>query len=108
MAKALGAVGFDPYHRKNVKLVRPSDLMKVSPVINSAFVTRHFVWGDDPMLRWYTNNTKKVVSGVNLTYGKIEPNYRKTDGFLGLAAGMTLVDQVPEAPASLGLPAITF
>lgn len=108
MAKALRAVGFDPYDRKNVKLVRPSDLMKVFPLINSAFVGRRWIWGDLPILRWYTNNTKKVVSGVNYTYGKIEPNYRKTDGFFALAAGMTIVDDLPGELPEVSLPVITF
>lgn len=108
MAKALREVGFDPYDRRNVKLVRPSDLMKVSPVINSAFVTHRWIWGDVPILRWYTNNTKKVPSGVNITYGKIEPNYRKTDGFFALAAGMTIVDDLPGETSAMVLPVITF
>ena len=32
----------------------------------------------------------------NITYGKIEPNYRKTDGFMAFVSTMTIVDEIPE------------
>ncbi len=34
----LKRIGFDPKKRKNVKLVRPSDIMQVHPVVESCFV----------------------------------------------------------------------
>ena len=46
--------------------------MKIAPVINSVFINRNFVWGDVPIMRWYTNNTKKIESNGNITYGKID------------------------------------
>ena len=85
-------IGFDAYEHKNIKLIRPSDIMKIAPVINSVFVNQKFVWGDVPILRWFTNNTKKILNGDNMTYGKIEPNYRKTDGFMALVNAMALAD----------------
>lgn len=84
-----------------VKLTRPSDLMKVHPVINSAFVTHRFVWGDLPIMRWYTNNTKVANEGINNTYGKIEPRSRKTDGFMAMAHAMTLFDLL-DGPVATG------
>ena len=45
---------------KNLKMVRPSDIMKVATVIDSCFVNNWFVWGDAPELRWATNNTKLI------------------------------------------------
>ena len=69
---------------------RPNDILKVSPIINSVFVNHNFVWGDSPILRWYTNNTKKIISNGNISYGKIEPNYRKTDGFMAMVNAMIL------------------
>lgn len=89
-------IGFDAFEFKNIKLVRPSDIMKASVVINSAFVRHNFVWGDTPILRWATNNTKKILQGSNITYGKIEPHYRKTDPFMALVNGMTIVDCIEE------------
>ncbi len=90
----LKQIGFDAYEAKNVKLVRPSDIMKVSVKINSIFVRHLFIWGDVPILRWATNNAKKVIQGNNITYGKQEPNYRKTDTFMALVNGMTVVDEI--------------
>lgn len=85
-------IGFDAFTTKNIKLTRPSDIIKISPVINSVFVKHNFVWGDNPLLRWCTNNTKKIQSGGNISYGKIDPHYRKTDTFMAVVAAMTLVD----------------
>lgn len=80
-----------------VKLLRPSDVMKAQPKINSAFVNRRFVWGDDPMLRWCTNNAKlEAAPHGNYTYGKIEPKSRKTDAFMALVAAMCVEDEIPE------------
>jgi len=94
-SKSLKAIGFDAAENKNVKLVRPSDIMKVQPVIESAFNNRNFVWGEQPILRWCCNNAKLLrnTSG-NMYYGKIEPKSRKTDAFLALAAGMTIEDML--------------
>ncbi len=93
--KSLQAIGFDAGDIKNVKLVRPSDIMKVHPVIESAFNNHNFTWGDYAPLRWATNNTKLLrnTSG-NFYYGKIEPKSRKTDPFLALVASMVIEDEL--------------
>ena len=83
-------IGFDAFEIKNIKLIRPNDILKVSPIINSVFVNHNFVWGDSPILRWYTNNTKKIINNGNISYGKIEPNYRKTDGIMAMVNCMIL------------------
>ena len=94
--RALGEIGFSA-KEKTVKLARPSDLMQVQPVINSAFLNGTIAWGEDPMMRWYTNNVKLVASAHgNYSYEKIEPKSRKTDGFMALAAAFTVADQLPE------------
>lgn len=82
---------------KRVKLVRPSDIMYVQPKINSVFVTNKIIWGDDPMMRWYTNNAKlEPAPNNNFKYGKIEPKSRKTDGFMAFVAAMTLEEELPD------------
>lgn len=94
---ALKKIGFDAFERKNVRLVRPSDIMKAAPVINHAFVTQTVVFGDVPIMRWYTNNTKKLTDNKgNITYGKIEGNYRKTDGFMEFVNTIVIIDEIPE------------
>lgn len=119
---ALRRIGFDAKEKKNVKLVRPSDIIKVVPVIDSAFANAGIIWGDDPLMRWYTNNTKKVPASAkarqmtgsdefgNYVYGKIEPKSRKTDGFLAFVAAMTEDGNLPEEAVfeTPDLPAFTF
>ena len=71
--------------------------MLVSPIINSLFLNHNIVFGDVPILRWYVNNTKKIMDNKgNISYGKIEPNYRKTDGFMAFVNTIVIIDQIPE------------
>jgi len=91
--------GFDAKD-KTVKLVRPSDVMLVQQTINSLFIGNKITWGDDPMMRWYTNNTKlEPAPNNNFKYGKIEPKSRKTDGFMAFVAAMTLEQELPDDSA---------
>lgn len=96
VSESLRRIGFDAADKSRVKLVRPSDIMQVEPVIQECFDRGLFSWGDDPCLRWAVNNTKRVRSskklGVdtgNYIYAKIEGKSRKTDPFMALAAAMT-------------------
>lgn len=96
LSKALREIGYDA-NEKEVKLVRPSDIMLVQPKINSMFITNKIIWGDDPLMRWYTNNTKlEPAPNNNFKYAKIEPKSRKTDGFMAFVAAMTLEEELPE------------
>lgn len=110
VATALRRMGFDAKTYKNVAMIRPSDIMRVQPVIDSCFNNQYFTWGDNPPLRWATNNTKLVRSGRkdgtdtgNFYYAKIEGKSRKTDPFMALVASMTIEDElgdggVPDYP----------
>ena len=94
---ALKQIGFDAYEKKNVKLVRPSDLMKNYVSLNSIFVKHNLSVGDNPYFRWNVNNTKKVTDNRgNVTYEKIEPRYRKNDAFMSFAAAQCIEDELPE------------
>lgn len=108
MTKALESVGFEAYNRKNVKLVRPSDIQEVFPIINSMFINHALVFGDVPIMRWYANNVKKVQRGINWEYGKQEARYRKTDGFMAFVAAATIVDAIREPIPIQKLKTITF
>lgn len=97
VSESMRAVGFDAADKSRVKLVRPSDIMQVEPVIQECFDRQLFHWGNNPCLRWSVNNTKRVRSsrklGVdtgNFIYAKIEAKSRKTDPFMALAASMTI------------------
>lgn len=96
-AYELAKIGFTK-DRKNVKFVRLTDVAKAVPVIESAFLNKTFVWGDNPVLRWATNNTKVVPFRTRNTsdgdlgsfiYAKIEHRSRKTDPFMSLVHAMT-------------------
>lgn len=96
VSESLKKIGFDAADKRRVKLVRPSDIMMVDPVIQECFDRGYFCWGDQPHLRWAVNNTKRVRSskkmGVdtgNFIYAKIEGKSRKTDPFMALVASMT-------------------
>ena len=98
LMRELREIGFDAAD-KTVEKVRPSNHMKVQPVINSAFLNGNIVWGDDPAMRWFTRNTKitPVVNGNgNYKYDKIEPRSRKTDGFMALVAAFCIEDAIPD------------
>ena len=101
LTNALRKIGFDAKDFKNIKLVQPSDIMKVQPVIDSIFANHNFIWGNYPVLRWATNNTKLVRSSHkigsdtgNFYYAKIEAKSRKTDPFMALVASMVIEDEL--------------
>lgn len=69
----------------------------LSPIIDDLFSFGNIVYGDDFMMRWYTNNVMKVRDGKgNLTYEKIEPKLRKTDGFMALVHALQYKDELTE------------
>lgn len=82
----------------NLKLVRPSDKMLVAPLIASDFANHKIVWGDSALMRWYTNNTLATEDkNGNISYGKIEPKSRKTDGFMAFVAAYTQLDLLKQS-----------
>lgn len=107
MAESLKKIGFDASDKARVKLVRPSDIMQVDPVIQECFDRGLFTWGDNPCLRWAVNNTKRVRSskkiGVdtgNFIYAKIEAKSRKTDPFMALVASMVCEERLSTGTAA--------
>lgn len=110
LKQALGKIGFSP-ENKNLHLVRPSDIMRVQPVIDSCFNNQYFTWDDCPPLRWAANNTKLVRRGRtdgtdtgNFYYAKIEAKSRKTDPFMALVASMVIEDELGDGTTFGGLP----
>ena len=108
LSRALQEVGYEAKD-KMVKLVRPSDIMLVQPQIHSLFVSHRIIWGDDPLMRWFTNNTKlEPAPNNNFKYGKIEPKSRKTDGFMAFVDAMTIEEELPDTFDIQFMKAITF
>lgn len=89
--------------------VRPSNHMRVQPIINSAFITGSISWGEDPAMRWFTNNTKLVPwQNGNYKYDKIDKAARKTDGFMALVAAFCVIDAIPKYDDTIIEAPITF
>ena len=114
LADALRQVGFCK-ENGNLKLVKTVDIIAVVPIIDSCFRNAYFHWGDNPCLRWATNNTKTIRYGRDqgadkgsFTYAKIEAKSRKTDPFMALVASMTQESMITQAVKLPDIPVITF
>lgn len=93
---------------KTVYLTRPSDQIRVAPLVLRCFVNHLYTWGDTPHLRWATNNaclvpakkSRMAADGEldmgNYLFGKQEPHARKTDPFMALVAAMAKDDELTE------------
>lgn len=70
---------------------------KVAPIIEDGFANERFVFGDDPMMRWYVNNSYiKEDSSGNRTFLKKESVRRKTDGFHAFLAALYKREMIEE------------
>lgn len=106
LARALREIGYDAAE-KQVKLVRPSDIMQVVQKVSSMFISNKIIWGDDSLMRWFTRNTKvEPAPNNNFKYGKIEPKSRKTDGFMAFVNSVILSDELPDRVDFEALPVI--
>ena len=74
---ALEAEGFE------IMYIRTKGIESLlAPRIETMFAERKVTFGDNPLMRWYTNNvTVSMDKKGNKTYGKKDENRRKTDGF---------------------------
>lgn len=95
LSKAFAAFGFDPDRKTgNLKLTYTPEQAMAAPIISSAFLTRRIVWGDSMLMRWYTNNATRILDKRgNISFGKIEPKSRKTDGFMALVMAFICYQQ---------------
>lgn len=68
---------------------------KLAPLVDMMFANHNIVYGDDRMMRWYTNNVYVDVDPKgNKSYKKIDPEKRKTDGFMAMIHALTLDEQL--------------
>lgn len=89
----LEAVGFE------VEVIRRPEAIHglLAPRVEMYFSKGMFVWGDNPLMRWYTNNVLVTIKkDGNKVYGKKEPIRRKTDGFQALVCGLYRVEELSE------------
>lgn len=79
----------------NIKYVRPSNIMRIAPIIESIFLSQKIIWGDNPLMRWATNNTKMVPTvNNNFKFDKVEAKSRKNDPFMALVHAFTLTEEI--------------
>lgn len=74
-----------------VEVIRNPDAASglLAPKIEVAFEDERVVFGDNPLMRWYTNNVLvQTLKNGNKVYRKKEPVKRKTDGFMAFVYGM--------------------
>ncbi|MNJ31736.1 hypothetical protein D3C77_263820 [compost metagenome] len=93
----LEAVGFE------VEVIRRPEAIHglLAPRIELYFSKQMFVWGDNPLMRWYTNNVLvSIDKNGNKTYGKKEPIRRKTDGFQALVHALYRIEELSETDIS--------
>ena len=102
LSDSLSKIGFST-ERGNLKLISQLDICKTVPVIDHCFINGFFTWGDNPVLRWATNNTKTIRYGKNVgadkgsfVYAKIEARSRKTDPFMALVASVIVESEIKE------------
>lgn len=88
-----------------LKVVRsgPITHAKVATLIESIFSEETVVFGDHMTMRWYINNTcQEMDKKGNVTYKKIEPKTRKTDGFFGFIHALVLDSELVEIVEDFG------
>lgn len=67
----------------------------LAPRIEDGFAANKFIWGNNPLLRWNTQNVLVTIdSKGNKKYGKKEERRRKTDGFKAFEYGEYRVDDL--------------
>lgn len=98
--------GFD-----NLKIARSGSKTQteLQPIVEDLFAYENIIFGDDMMMRWYTNNVYiKRDAKQNITYEKIEPRLRKTDGFFALLHALQFEEELPKIQKLKVYKAMTF
>lgn len=71
---------------------------QLESTVEDFFANEKLIFGDDLMMRWYTRNTYVKRDGKgNITYEKIEPKLRKTDGFFAFLHALQFDAEITEA-----------
>ncbi|MFC4652644.1 terminase TerL endonuclease subunit [Lactococcus nasutitermitis] len=67
----------------------------LAPRIEDAFANQKVIFGNNDMMRWYTQNVlRRLKSDGNVEYVKKEETRRKTDGFKAFEAAMYKADEL--------------
>ena len=70
----------------------------IAPKIEIAFAKHNIIWGQNPLMNWYTNNVFVKRDGFgNMQYHKKDENRRKVDGFMAMFHAFFKIDELVEA-----------
>lgn len=79
----------------------------LATIIDDGFPQQRFIWGDNPLLRWNTNNVLvKTDKRGNKQYLKKEEIRRKTDGFKAFEYTLYAIDYISDVDVSGFLSAV--
>ena len=69
----------------------------LAPRVETMFANHNLIYGDNPLMRWYTNNVAvKIKPDGNKEYIKKDEVRRKTDGFQALVHALYRADELLE------------
>lgn len=99
MARAIEEAGYSAdKHTGTVKCLRQADIAMIAPLWMSAFARHAIIWGDNPLMRWATNNMMQTTSKMgNVIFSKKEPKSRKTDPASAFLAAFCISDKLEKA-----------
>ncbi|MCA1021802.1 terminase TerL endonuclease subunit [Halobacillus litoralis] len=102
---ALEAEGFELIYIRNPKAAHA----KLAPRVETMFAQKHLVFGDNELMRWYTNNVYvHIKKDGNKEYLKKDEFRRKTDGFQALIHALWEADNVLDEEVDFFLEDIAF
>lgn len=88
---ALEAEGFILLYIRNPKAIHSL----LAPRVETLFANQHIIFGDNPLMRWYTNNVYvHIKKDGNKEYLKKDEFRRKTDGFQAFIHALWQADNI--------------
>ncbi|MFJ7932305.1 terminase TerL endonuclease subunit [Peribacillus sp. NPDC096448] len=88
---ALEEEGFTLLYIRNPKSIHSL----LAPRVETLFANNHIIFGDNPLMRWYTNNVYvHIKKDGNKEYLKKDEFKRKTDGFQALIHALWQADEI--------------
>ena len=102
---ALEAEGFELEFIRNPRAIHS----RLAPKVETIFSTRKIVFGDNPLMRWYTNNVYVAIKkDGNKEYLKKDEIRRKTDGFQAFIHALFKADEILQAEEGFSLGDLRF
>lgn len=102
---ALEAEGFQLLYIRNPKAIHSL----LAPRVETMFANHNIIFGDNPLMRWYVNNTYvHIRKDGNKEYLKKDEVRRKTDGFQAMIHALWQADNVLEDEVEFMLADIKF